>query len=119
MAVPPCLGRPVGVAIVVLASGADGERAAVLHRLARPGRRHTTDALGRITIYTYDALSRPYEVFNPAIAGAISGGTLVRQTYTADRLRASLTDAGNNTTSFAYDGFDRLGHARGRCPAAD
>ena len=68
----------------------------------------TTDALGRATRYTYDALSRPYQVFNPAFAGSIPGGALVQQTYTADGLRASLTDAGNHTTSFAYDGFDRL-----------
>ena len=27
----------------------------------------TTDAVGRITIYSYDALSRPCEVFNPAL----------------------------------------------------
>lgn len=47
-------------------------------------------------------------MFNPAIAGLIPGGALVRQTYTADGLRAALTDAGNHTTSFAYDGFDRL-----------
>lgn len=44
---------------------------------------------GRVTQFTYDALSRPYQVFNPAI----SGGALVQQTYTADGLRASLTDA--------------------------
>ena len=68
----------------------------------------TTDALGRVTQYTYDALSRPYQVFNTAIAGSIPGGALVQQTYTADGLRASLTDAGNHTTSFAYDGYDRL-----------
>jgi RHS repeat-associated protein len=69
----------------------------------------TTDAMGRVTIYTYDALSRPYEVFNPAIPGLIPPDyALVRQTYTADGLRAALTDAGNHTTSFAYDGFDRL-----------
>jgi RHS repeat-associated protein len=68
----------------------------------------TTDAVGGVTRYTYDALSRPYQMLNPAITGAISGGALLQQTWTADGQRASLTDANANTTAFAYDGFDRL-----------
>ncbi len=32
----------------------------------------------------------------------------MQRTYTADGLLASLADANSNTTSFAYDGFDRL-----------
>ncbi len=32
----------------------------------------------------------------------------MQQAWTADGLRASLTDANNNTTGFTYDGFDRL-----------
>lgn len=54
--------------------------------------------LGRLTQFTYDALSRPHQLFNPAIAGSISGGALVQQTYTVGGLRAALTDANNNTT---------------------
>lgn len=67
-----------------------------------------TDAEGRVTTLTYDAQSRPSQVFNPLIVGAIPGGALASQTYTPNGRRAALTDAGNHTTGFAYDGLDRL-----------
>jgi RHS repeat-associated protein len=62
------------------------------------------------TTWSYDALSRPYQVYNTAI----QANPLLQQTYTADGLRASLADANYvpvthpSITTFAYDGFDRL-----------
>src|SRR5260370_19171010 len=38
----------------------------------------------------------------------MQGSPLLQQAYTPDGLLASLTDANNHATSFAYDGFDRL-----------
>jgi YD repeat-containing protein len=63
-----------------------------------------TDAEGRTLSYGYDALSRQTGVYNLAIQAA----PLVRQTYTSDSKVATLVDANNNSTSFTYDGFDRL-----------
>ena len=62
------------------------------------------DAVGRLTSYGYDTMSRRTAVFNLAI----QTGAIRAQAYTPDGLMASLTDANSNTTSFAYDGFDRL-----------
>jgi RHS repeat-associated protein len=62
------------------------------------------DAMGRTTSYGYDALSRQVAISNLAIQGS----PLLQQAYTPDGLLASLTDANNHATSFAYDGFDRL-----------
>lgn len=63
-----------------------------------------TDAMNRVTQFTYDALSRPSQTFNTAIQAT----PLVQRTYTANGQVASLSDANANTTSFSYDGFDRL-----------
>ena len=63
-----------------------------------------TDPLARLTVYTYDPMSRLASVSNPAIQST----PLAQFSYTPDGLLASLTDANNNTTSFAPDGFDRL-----------
>ena len=63
-----------------------------------------TDAMGRVAQLTYDALGRPWRTYNTAI----QAGPLVQRTYTADGQLAALADANGNTTSFAYDGFDRL-----------
>jgi YD repeat-containing protein len=63
-----------------------------------------TDAMGRLTSYGYDALSRRTQVLN----GAIQANPLLQQGYTPNGVLASLTDANSNATSFAYDGFDRL-----------
>jgi YD repeat-containing protein len=52
----------------------------------------------------YDALGRQSQMLNPAIQNT----PLLQQAYTPDGLLASLTDANNHATSFAYDGFDRL-----------
>jgi RHS repeat-associated protein len=62
------------------------------------------DAMGRTTSYGYDALSRQVSISNLAIQGS----PLLQQAYTPDGLLASLTDANNHATGFAYDGFDRL-----------
>jgi YD repeat-containing protein len=62
------------------------------------------DAMGRTTSHGYDALSRQTSISNLAIQGS----PLLQQAYTPDGLLASLTDANNHATSFAYDGFDRL-----------
>jgi RHS repeat-associated protein len=62
------------------------------------------DAMGRTTSYGYDALSRQIAISN----FAVQGSPLLQQAYTPDGLLASLTDANNHATSFAYDGFDRL-----------
>ena len=63
-----------------------------------------TDPLYRITTYGYDAMSRRISVSNLGVQAA----PLLAQTYTADGLVGSLTDANNHTTAFAPDGFDRL-----------
>jgi RHS repeat-associated protein len=60
--------------------------------------------MGRTTSYAYDSIGRRTKVFNTAIQAA----PLLQRAYTPDGLAASLTDANSNTTSFAYDGFDRL-----------
>jgi len=73
----------------------------LLDRLVR-----TTDAEKRVTTYGYDALGRRISVFNPAISAVTP---LAQQSFTLNGQRASLTDANLNVTSFAYDGFDRLG----------
>jgi YD repeat-containing protein len=63
-----------------------------------------TDAVGRVTTYGYDAMSRRTGVFNPAI----QGGALLALGYTPDGLLARLADAAGHTTSYTYDGVDRL-----------
>ncbi len=65
-----------------------------------------TDAAGRVTSFGYDALSRRTQLLNAAIQAA----PLLQQSYTPDGLPASLVDAAgaSHTTSFGYDGFDRL-----------
>jgi len=66
----------------------------------------TTDAAGRVTLFTYDALSRPFQTFNLGIQAA----PLLQYAYTPNGRLASLTDGHvptANTTSLAYDGFDR------------
>lgn len=62
------------------------------------------DATGRTTRYGYDSLGRQISISNPAIQAA----PLLQQSYTLDGLLASLTDANNHATSFAYDGLNRL-----------
>ena len=60
-----------------------------------------------MTNYGYDPLSRQISISNTAIQGT----PLLQKTYTPDGLLASLTDANNHATSFAYDGLDRLSTA--------
>jgi YD repeat-containing protein len=66
--------------------------------------RSRLSSVGRTTSYGYDALSRQIAISNLAVQSA----PLLQQAYTPDGPLASLTDANNHTTSFAYDGFDRL-----------
>ena len=63
-----------------------------------------TDPLSRVTIFAYDMMNRQLSVSNPAIQSA----PLEQIAYTPDGLRASLADANNHSTGYAYDGFDRL-----------
>lgn len=63
-----------------------------------------TDAAGRSIVTGYDALGRPNQQFNYAIQAT----PLSQRTFTPNGKLANLTDANNNTTSFTYDGFDRL-----------
>jgi len=68
-----------------------------------------TDPAGSVTTYGYDALSRKISTSNLAI----QSNPLVSQTYTGDGLVGSVLIARNNTppgdtTSYTYDGFDRL-----------
>jgi RHS repeat-associated protein len=68
-----------------------------------------TDPIGNVTTYGYDALGRKTSTSNLAI----QSNPLVSQTYTADGLVGAILIARNSTspdtTSYAYDGFDRLG----------
>ncbi len=63
-----------------------------------------TDAMGRITRSTWTVLSQPFQLYNLAV----SANPLLEQAWTPDGLPASLKDANGNTTTFAYDRFDRL-----------
>ena len=67
--------------------------------------------MGRVTRFTYDAVSRPLQTFNPQIrkpALPAEIAPLLTQTWTPDSKLASLTDANGNPTTFEYDGFNRL-----------
>jgi RHS repeat-associated protein len=66
-----------------------------------------TDPLGNVTRFGYDAMSRRIAVYNPAIQAM----PLAQASYTPDGLQASLADAADHATLYAYDGFDRLGTA--------
>jgi len=61
--------------------------------------------MARITQFTYTVLGQPYRTFNPGISTV---NPLLTQTWTGDGQLGSLADANGNTTTFAYDGFDRL-----------
>ena len=67
-----------------------------------------TDPVGNVTSLGYDALSRKISTSNLAI----QANPLTRQTYEPDGPLATLVIARGNsvsdTTSYAYDGFDRL-----------
>jgi RHS repeat-associated protein len=56
--------------------------------------------------YSYDALSRLYQISDTA-AGT-PGTVLESHTYSPNSNPLTFTDANANTTAFAYDGFDRL-----------
>ena len=84
------------------------------------------------TDYTYDAANRPLtttvrmfgqgsdrvtsSAYDPAsglltsttTASGTADASTVGYTYTLNEKRKSLTDGNNNTTNYAYDGFDRL-----------
>jgi len=67
-----------------------------------------TDPVGNVTSFGYDALGRKISTSNLAI----QANPLTRQTYEPDGPLATLVIARGNTvadtTSYAYDGFDRL-----------
>ncbi len=63
-----------------------------------------TDPMSRVTQFSYTVLGQPYRTYNTAI----QAGPLLEQAWTNDGLPASLKDANGNTTTFAYDRFDRL-----------
>ncbi len=63
-----------------------------------------TDPVSRVTTNTYDVLSRLISVKNTAIQAA----PLATYTFTVNGKRATLADANGHTTSYVYDGFDRL-----------
>jgi len=70
-----------------------------------------TDAMGRVTKSTYDNVGRLLQTSNPEIrkpAFPTEVAPLRTQTWTPDGKLASLTDANGNTTTFEYDGFNRL-----------
>jgi RHS repeat-associated protein len=58
--------------------------------------------------YSYDALSRLSQLSDTT--SATPGTILETHAYTLNGMAASFTDANSNTTSYAYDGFDRLDH---------
>jgi len=61
-----------------------------------------TDALSRITTFAYDQVGRLSTVTD-------TSGTLAEsRAYTANGLLASMMDQRSKTTTFEYDGFDRL-----------
>ncbi|MGD9729114.1 MAG: RHS repeat-associated core domain-containing protein [Nitrospiraceae bacterium] len=65
----------------------------------------TTDAEGRITQQTYYDDDRPFET-KQLVSG--SPVTMKTNTYTTNGQLATVKDAGNNVTTYGYDGFDRL-----------
>jgi len=64
----------------------------------------TADRVGKVTSYVYDAMSRQTQVLNTAIQAT----PLLEKAYQPDGPIASLTDANSNTTTFDYDGLNRL-----------
>ena len=95
-----------------LATATDANGNVTRHEYDRLDRQVTlTDAMGRVTTFTYDAVSRPLQTLNPAIrkpASPTEPAPLLTQAWTPDGKLASLTDANGNTTTFTYDGFNRL-----------
>lgn len=61
----------------------------------------TTDALSRVSEFTYDDLGRLFTVKDPSLTISAT------RTYTPNGLLASVSDARNNASSYTYDGFDR------------
>lgn len=64
----------------------------------------------RISRVTYDALSRVVQTESGV--GSDLQQVTARYGYTPGGLRISLTDANNNTSTFEYDGFERLKRLR-------
>lgn len=66
----------------------------------------------RVSVSTYDVLSRPYQVSvgSGASTSAAVASAAVQATYayTLNGRQKSISDANNNLTGNAYDGFDRL-----------
>ncbi len=66
------------------------------------------DPLGRRTTHTYDALNRRIESVAPPASSGLGEGTRTAIAYNAFDEMIAITDAGGNTTRFAYDALGRL-----------
>ena len=66
----------------------------------------------RVSVNTYDILSRPYQVSvgsGASTSAAVASATVqATYAYTLNGRQKSITDANNNLTGMTYDGFDRL-----------
>jgi RHS repeat-associated protein len=66
----------------------------------------------RVSVSTYDALSRPYQISvgtgASTSAAVASAAVQATSAYTLNGRQKSITDANNNLTGMTYDGFDRL-----------
>lgn len=68
------------------------------------------DGPDRITRYIYD--NRNQVTVVTSAYGTADAQATASQTYTMNRLVASLTDANGNLTTYEYDGFDRIRRIR-------
>ena len=78
----------------------------------------TTGSAGpdRITRNTYDAVNRPILV--QTAYGTADQASEIAATYTGNGKAATVTDAQNNSTTYEYDGVDRLAKTRYPSPSA-
>jgi len=98
-----------------------GRTSCVVQRMNAPATSSTfpvTCQLGTEGSYGKDRITRYWwQGFNRLMRVSSAFGTTLQQdtetyTYTANGQLATLTDAGNNKTTFEYDGFDRLSKTR-------
>lgn len=71
--------------------------------------RQVTDAEGRIVRTTYDAVGRILEQREvPDLLAPLTDRPFISYTYTNNGQLETLKDGNDNTTTFTYDGFDRM-----------